>query len=88
MREMMMGRAVPPEPAIAPSTHVLPVAFHASANFATAAASPPDVHQWVTSNSTAFAVDAAAMAVPTNKDFISLDIVFLPENRGLPLLIS
>ena len=42
---IMIGRAVPPEPAIAPSTHLLPVASNALASSATAAASPPDVHQ-------------------------------------------
>jgi hypothetical protein len=42
---IMIGRAVEPEPAIAPSTQVLPVASNALANSATAAASPPDVHQ-------------------------------------------
>src|SRR4051812_14952910 len=51
-RLTMTGRAVSPAPAIAPSTQWLPVALNALANSATAAASPPDVHQWVTSRST------------------------------------
>jgi hypothetical protein len=79
----MMGRAVPPEPAIAPSSHVLPVAFHASANLDTAAASPPDVHQCVTSSSIALAVDAAVSAVPTNRDFKVLDI-FSSQKMRIP----
>ena len=53
MRLIMIGRAVLPPPAMAPSTHLLPVASKALANSATAAASPPDVHQWVTSRSVA-----------------------------------
>jgi hypothetical protein len=55
MRLTMIGRAVPPEPAMAPSTHLLPVASNALASSATAAASPPDVHQCVTSRSVACA---------------------------------
>jgi LacI family transcriptional regulator len=51
MRLIMIGRAVPPPPAMAPSTHLLPVASKALASSATAAASPPEVHQWVTSRS-------------------------------------
>ena len=65
MRLIMIGRAVPPEPAIAPSTQWLPVASKALANSATAAASPPDVHQWVTSRSVAEAMpeyDSATVA--------------------------
>ena len=85
MREIMIGRAVPPEPAIAPSTHVLPVAFQASANLPTAAASPPEVHQWVTSSSTPSAADtvavAAVSAVPNNIDFNVLDI-FSSQKHG------
>jgi len=57
MREMMIGRAVPPEPAIAPSTHVLPVAVHASANLETAAASPPDVSSLVLNRCRNFYID-------------------------------
>ena len=45
MRLIMIGRAVPPDPAMAPSIHLLPVASNALANSATAAASPPEVHQ-------------------------------------------
>jgi hypothetical protein len=75
MRLMMIGRAVPPEPAIAPSIHVLPVAFHASANLPTAAASPPDVHQCVTSSSTADAVDAAQIAVAASSFVDSFTIL-------------
>ena len=65
MRLIMIGRAVSPPPAIAPSTHLLPVASNALANSATAAASPPDVHQWVTSRSVAEAApenDSATVA--------------------------
>ena len=74
MRLIMTGRAVSPDPAIAPSTQWLPVALNALANSATAAASPPDVHQWVTSRSTpvgaglavspAFAVSPALAVSP------------------------
>src|SRR6187401_1872132 len=60
MRLTMIGRAVSPEPAIAPSTHLLPVASKALANSATAAASPPEVHQWVTSRSVANAAQGTA----------------------------
>src|SRR5690606_4264650 len=46
----MIGRAVEPLPAIAPSTHLSPPsASNFSARTLTAAASPPDVHQCVTS---------------------------------------
>ena len=69
MRLTMTGRAVLPPPAMAPSIHLLPVASNALANSATAAASPPDVHQWVTSRSAApagaangSAADAASAA--------------------------
>ena len=44
-RLMMIGRATSPYPAIAQSTHLLPVASSALANSATATASPPDVHR-------------------------------------------
>jgi hypothetical protein len=68
IRLIMIGRAVEPPPAIAPSTHLLPVASKAAASSATAAASPPDVHQCVTSRSVAWtaptgsATDAAKTA--------------------------
>src|SRR5689334_3221372 len=62
----MTGRATSPEPAIAPSTHLLPVALNALANSATAAASPPDVHQWVTSSSTPAGLLASAVADPAD----------------------
>src|SRR5262245_50291952 len=52
MRLIMTGRATSPDPGMAPSTQWLPVALNALANSATAAASPPEVHQWVTSRST------------------------------------
>src|SRR6266496_6753285 len=52
MRLIMIGRAMSPEPAMAPSTHLFPVLLKALANSATAAASPPEVHQCVTSRST------------------------------------
>src|SRR5215468_8482688 len=52
MRLIMTGRATSPDPGIAPSFHLFPVALNALANSATAAASPPDVHQWMTSSST------------------------------------
>src|SRR3546814_19292416 len=55
MRLIMIGRAVLPPPAMAPSTHLLPVALNALANSATAAASPPEVHQCVTYRSAALA---------------------------------
>ena len=77
----MIGRAVSPDPAIAPSIHVLPVAFQASANLETAAASPPDVHQCVTSSSIAFAVVAAVSAVPINNDFMVIDILSSQKMR-------
>ena len=62
IRLIMIGLAVPPDPAIAPSTQVLPVALNALANSATAAASPPEVHQCVTSRSVA----DATLTVPVN----------------------
>jgi hypothetical protein len=71
----MIGRAVPPDPAIAPSSQVLPVAFHASANLETAAASPPDVHQCVTSSSTADAADAEIIAVAASSFVESFTIL-------------
>src|SRR5262249_28964673 len=56
MRLMMIGRAVSPLPPMAPSTHLSPPrALKESANTFTAAASPPDVHQCVTSQSAACA---------------------------------
>ncbi len=66
---MMIGRATPPEPAIAPSTQLSPPALNASAKTLTAAASPPDVHQCVTSRSTA--CDEAAPKVSTLKALAS-----------------
>ena len=59
---IIIGLATPPDPAIAPSTHVCPVASKALASSATALASPPEVHQWVTSNSVA----NATLTVPVN----------------------
>ena len=64
-----------PEPAIAPSTHLLPVASNALANSATAAASPPEVHQCVTSRSVAQPAPAVsatepASAAPKLRNFI------------------
>ncbi len=47
---------------MAPSTHLLPVASKALANSATAAASPPDVHQCVTSRSVACAAAPSVTA--------------------------
>ena len=75
MRLIMIGRAVLPEPAIAPSTHLLPVASNALANSATAAASPPDVHQCVTSRSVACAAPSgsatdAASAAASDRIFM------------------
>ena len=61
------GRAVPPDPAMAPSSQLCSVALNAAANSATAAASPPDVHQWVTSSSADCAVPAATRAVAANR---------------------
>src|SRR5262249_11545538 len=56
MRLRMIGRAVSPLPPMAPSTHLSPPrALNESANTLTAAASPPDVHQCVTSQSAACA---------------------------------
>ena len=52
---IMIGRAVSPPPAMAPSTQLSPVASKALASSATAAASPPEVHQCVTSRSVACA---------------------------------
>jgi hypothetical protein len=63
MRLTMTGRAVPPPPAMAPSTQLLPVASNSRANSATAAASPPDVHQWVTSRSVALTDVESASAM-------------------------
>ena len=60
MRLIMIGRAVEPPPAMAPSTHLLPVASKALASSATAAASPPEVHQWVTSRSVACAAESGS----------------------------
>src|SRR5882757_6700742 len=64
MRLTMTGRAVSPDPGMAPSTQWLPVALNALANSATAAASPPDVHQWVTSRSTPVGAGLAASPEP------------------------
>ena len=66
MRLIMIGRAVLPEPAIAPSTHLLPVASKALASSATAAASPPEVHQWVTSRSVACAAPTGSATDAAN----------------------
>ena len=58
---MMMGLAVAALPAIAPSTQVCSVlAVKLSASTRTAAASPPEVHQWVTSRSVAWAIPAGS----------------------------
>ena len=61
---------------MAPSTHLLPVASKALANSATAAASPPEVHQWVTSRSVACAAPSgsatdAASAAASERYFIA-----------------
>jgi len=66
IRLMMIGRAVSPLPPMAPSTHLSPplLVSKAFANYATAAASPPEVHQWVTSQSAArAAVTPPSMAI-------------------------
>ena len=75
MRLTMTGRALSP-PAIAPSIHVWPLAVNALANSATAAASPPDVHQCITSRSVAFATVALALtkAVAARSCFIRVTI--------------
>ena len=62
-RLTMIGLAVPPEPAIAPSTQLWPVALNALANSVTAAASPRLVQQCITSSSVALAALAPTNAV-------------------------
>ncbi len=83
MRLIMIGRAVLPPPAMAPSIHLLPVASNALANSATAAASPPDVHQWVTSRSVACAAAGGERDVAASKAAVVFikRIVFLPESE-------
>jgi hypothetical protein len=71
MREIMMGRATSPPPATAPSTQVSPEASKASAKRDTAAASPPEVHQCMTSSSTA-AMGVPTSAVPARRQVASL----------------
>ena len=69
-RLTMTARAASP-PAIAASTHLWPVASNAFANSFTAAASPPDVHQCMTSRSVALAALALTMAVAQSSDLIA-----------------
>ena len=76
IRLEMIGRATSPEPAIAPSTHLLPVASNALANSATAAASPPDVHQCVTSTSAALTEPINAMETVAAKA-ATIDLYFM-----------
>ena len=77
----MTARAFSP-PAMAASTQVCPVASKALANSLTAAASPPDVHQCMTSNSVAEALDAATIAVAA-KSLDVIRIAFLPITISL-----
>ena len=77
IRLMIAGMDVPPPPAIAPSIHVLSVlALNASAILVTAAASPPDVHQCVTSSSAAEADVAASRATDDNSFVVIFTILF------------
>ncbi len=92
MRLMMTGLAPVPEPASALSTQVWPVSSsNTRANSATAAASPADVHQWVTSRLAAEAavvlMRAAANDAATAKFFIG---TILPRvfQDGPPALFS
>jgi len=71
---MMIGRAVPPDPAMAPSIHLSPDASNALAISLTAAASPPLVHQWVTSSSVANAAEPLHSAVAASMVVISFII--------------
>src|SRR3569623_1947351 len=79
MREMMIGRAVSPEPAIAPSPQWLPVASKAFANSITAADSPPDVHQCVTSRSVALAAVPSIRAAARQATTVNFFIVSPPN---------
>ena len=72
-----MGRAVEPPPAMALSTQMcVPVALRASASLDTALASPPEVYQWDTSSSTAWAAVAvmAQRAVAPSRLVVSFTL--------------
>src|SRR5689334_10539259 len=85
MREIMMGRAVSPPPAMAPSIHLLPVAFQASASLETALASPPEVHQWVTSRSTAWAAVAVMAQIADAPSRLVVSFTLLSSLFGCPM---
>jgi hypothetical protein len=84
-RCMIVARAVSPS-ATAPSTHLSPVASNSLANTDTAACSPPEVHQWITSTSAARtevlpSMAAAARATTDTNLFIDSP----PKVRSSPL---